>query len=186
MFPKLSFQVGKGWFDFPSVCISLLQGLSEPVGHSVLWQTSLVLCENLPISLGEKGLEGVMFLPLSNHQPWWVITTNWFYFLLCKSLIQSRFDSQIGPEGIMRQQCWAFLNKGGERNRLRSGDAFMSLGHTFRLDGRAQFWLRSRRAERIPLWCSWLEASGGEARGFPARSGLLGSKVHQTVPTFGY
>lgn len=171
MFPKQSSQVGKGLYNFPSVCVSLHARLSEPVSCSALWQVSLALCKDLPITLGEKGLEGAPSLPLSNYQPWWVITTNWFYFLLCKSLIQSRFDSQIGPEGIMRR-CRASLNiEGGEGTGWGVVMSFMSFGHQFQLDCRALFCVRNRRAGCIPLWAPNLRLSGEETRASPTRSG---------------
>ena len=184
MFSKQSSQVGKGFFDF-SLCVFLRPGLSERVSHSALWQASLALCKGLPITLGKEGLEGVLSLPLSSYQPWWVITTNWFYFLLCKSLIQSWFDSQIGLEGIMRQ-CWASLNTEGETGTgCGVVISFMSLGHKFHLDYRALFHLRNRRAGCLPLWAFNLRLRRGETRGSPAGSGFLGSRVQEIVLTFG-
>lgn len=69
MFPKQSSQIGKGLCNFSPVCVSLHARLSEPVSRSALWQASLALCKDLPVTLGEKGLEGAPSLPLSNYQP---------------------------------------------------------------------------------------------------------------------
>lgn len=65
MVPKLSSHTGKSSFDFPSVCTSSHPGL---VSHSALWQVNFALCMDLPIIVGEKGLEGAPSLPLSNYQ----------------------------------------------------------------------------------------------------------------------
>lgn len=152
------------------LCVSSHPGPSEPVSHAAFWPASPALCKGLAVTLGEKGLWGAPSLPLSNYQHWWVITTNWFYFLLCKNLIQSRLDSQIGPEGIMRR-CWASLNiEGGKGRGWGVAMSFMSLGHKFQLDCRALFRFRNRRAG-VTFLCELLTWGWVETRASPTRPG---------------